>query len=238
METIRLFDYESKKVIYEKDQLKAKELIDAGQAVELDMPMLEQYEKQALDIYNKYQADVERVKNAENPIMQDIKVQKYELDRLEKEYRKQSAEIEEQYKEYRKQAIEDAKVRAAQASVKLTDKDKQVAEQFATRASLQLAGAFNQEKGEAVMRIVDDIRLLTDEQRTALQAQAGQLLANIDNASDKRKLINAMQAVRNKDLLEVEVVKQLPHTVLTMQRIHDIAKMDYAELTARANRFR
>lgn len=221
---MRLFDYESKKVIEMDDQVKAKELINAKKAIELELPEVDSYEKQARDIYDSYKKDVERIKNSDNPIMQDEKVQKYELDRLEQDYREQSAKIEEAYQAYRKQALEDAKVKAAQATVKVTDKDKLTAEQFATRAGLELAGAYEQDKSVTVARIVDDIRLLTDEQRTALQANASQLLANIDDAGDKRKLINAMQEVRNKDLLAVEVARQLPHSVLTMQNISDISK--------------
>lgn len=227
----RLFDYGSKRIIEVDDEMKVKELIDSKQAIELDLPRVEDYEKKARDIYDRYIKDVERIKESENPVMQDPKVQKYELDKLEQEYRKQSQEIEEKYQAYRKSSIEDAKVKAAQASIKLSDKDKQVAEQFATRAGLTLTAAYEQEKSEVVMRIVDDIRLLTDEQRTALQAQASQLLANVDEASDKRKLIQAMQEVRNKDLLALEVAKQLPHSILTMQRINDISKKVVSEST-------
>ena len=221
---MRLFDYETKKVIEMDDQVKANELIDAGKAIKLDLPELEQFERKAQEISANYKKKVEGVKTSDHPLMQDAKVKAYELARLEEEYRKQSAEVEEAYQEYRKQALKDAKVRAAQASVRLTEKDKQTAEQFATRASLELAGAYDDEKSEAVARIIDDIRLLTDEQRTALQRHASELLANVDDDRDKRKLIDAMKEVRNKDLLAVEVAKQLPHTVLTMQNISDIAK--------------
>lgn len=221
---MRLFDYETKKMIEMDDQVKANELIDAGKAVKLDLPELEQFERKAKEIHETYNKKVEEVKTSDHPLMQDPKVKAYELTRLEEEYRAKSQEIEEEYQAYRKQALEEAKVRAAQASVKLTSKDKQTAEQFATRASLELVGAFGHEKSEAVARIIDDIKLLTDEQRTALQAHAGELLANVDDATDKRKLIDAMKEVRNPDLLAVEVAKQLPHTVLTMQRVREIAK--------------
>lgn len=221
---MRLFDYETKKMIEMDDHVKANELIEGGKAIRLNLPELEKYEREAKQVHESYKKQVERIKESPNPLLQDEKVQKYELDRLEQEYRAQSQEIEEAYQEYRKKALEDAKVRAAQASVKLTNKDQQTAEQFATRASLTLAGAYEQEKSEAVDKIVDDIRLLTDEQRTALQAQAGRLLANVDDASNRRKLIQAMQEVRNPDLLAVEVAKQLPHSVLTMQNNRDIAR--------------
>src|SRR5690625_4030375 len=221
---MRLFDYETKKMIEMDDQVKANELIDAGKAVRLDLPELEEFEKKAREIYEQYNKKVEGVKTSDHPLMQDAKVKAYELTRLEEEYRKQSQEIEEEYQEYRKQALEEAKVRAAQASVKLTNKDKQTAEQFATRASLELAGAYDDEKGEAVARIIEDIRLLTDEQRTALQRHASELLTHVDDDRDKRKLIDAIKEVRNPDLLAVEVARQMPHTVLTMQNISDLAK--------------
>lgn len=221
---MRIFDYESKKVIEMDDQVRANELIDAGKAIKLDLPELDNFEKQAEEVYNSYKSAVKRVKESDNPLLQDEKVRKYELDRLEKEYRAKSQEIEEAYQTYREQALEEAKVRAAQASVKLSDKDKLTAEQFATRAGLTLAGAYGDEKGEAVTRIIEDIRLLTDEQRTALQRHASELLTHVDDATDKRKLIDAMQEVRNPDLLALEVAKQLPYSVLTMQNISDIAK--------------
>jgi len=49
---MRLFDYESKKIIEESDQAKANELIDAGKAIKLDLSKVDDYEKQAQDIYN------------------------------------------------------------------------------------------------------------------------------------------------------------------------------------------
>lgn len=235
---MRLFDYGSKKVIQESDEMKAKELIDSKQAIKLDLPRVESYEKKALDIYDKYNKEVDRIEKSDNPLLQDEKVRKYELDRLEQDYRKQSAEIEGAYQAYREQVLEDAKVRAAQATIDVSDKDEQTAAQFATRSGLQLAGAYEQDKSVTVMRIVDDIRLLTDEQRTALQANASQLLANIDDASDKRKLIDAMQEVRNPDLLALEIAKQLPHTVLTMQRVREIARMSDTERLSLANNYK
>lgn len=235
---MRIFDYESKKVIEMDDQVKANELINAGKAIKLDLPELEQFERKAQEIYETYNKKVEEVKTSDHPLMQDPKVKAYELTRLEEEYRAKSQEIEEAYQAYRRQALEDAKVRAAQASVKLTNKDKQTAEQFATRASLELVGAYDDEKSVTVMRIIDDIRLLTDEQRTALQAHAGELLTYVDDATDKRKLIDAMKEVRNPDLLAVEVAKQLPHTVLTMQRVREIARMSDAERLSLANSYK
>lgn len=229
MKTQRLFTYQAEgnidkhKVIY-TDAQEAQELINAGKAVKLDLPELEKFERKADEIHDSYKKEVERIKASDNPLLQDDNVQKYELDRLDKEMREQSAAVEAEYQEWRQAQLDDAKTRAARAVVKVTDADKQVAEQFATRAGLQLAGAYKDEKGEAVAKIVNEIGLLSDEERTALQGQASQLLAYIDDPSDKRSVIEAMQDIRNSDLLAVKVAEQLPHTVLTKQRIHDIAK--------------
>src|SRR5690625_1195425 len=220
---MRLFDYENKRVITESDSTKAEELISAGKAVKLELPELDEYTQKADDIYENYKKEVERIKESDNPLMTD-EVKAYEIDKLDKQMREQSAEVEEEYIAWKQAQIDEAKARAARAVVKVSDNEKQIAEQFAVRAGLRLANAFDDEKGAVIQQIINDIRLLTDEERTALQAQASQLLADIDDVGEKRKLISAMQEVRNSDLLAVNVAKQLPHSVLTKQRVHDIAK--------------
>lgn len=212
-----LFDFETKTIVYEEDATKADELINAGKAVKLELPELERYEKAAADIYDEYMAKVKQIKQSDNPIYTD-EVKAYELARLKEEYEQKSAEIEEEYQKYRKQAIEDAKVKAARAVVKITEADKLTAEQFANRAILSLAGAAD--KGAALKRIADDISLLTDEQKTALQGEIVRVLEQVgdDYYADKQAVIAAVQDVRNPDLLAYEVAKQLPHSVLFKQR--------------------
>lgn len=214
---IRLFDFETKTIVYEEDATKADELINAGKAVKLDLPELERYEKAAADIYDEYIAKVKQIKQSDNPIYTD-EVKAYELERLKKEYEEKSAEIEAEYLAYRDKAIEEAKVRAARATVKITEADKLTAEQFATRAMLSLAGAAD--KSAALKRIADDIALLTDEQKTALQGEIVRVLSTVDDDyyTGKQAVISAVQDVRNPDLLAYEVAKQLPHTVLTKQQ--------------------
>lgn len=227
---IKLFSFEDKKVIYE-DQLKADELINSGKAVKLELPELENFEKQASDVYDEYIAKVEQIKTSDNPIYTD-EVKAYELERLKKEYEEKSQEIEAEYLAYRDKAIEDAKVRAAQATINVTDKDRLTAEQFATRAMLNLASA--SDKSAALKRIADDINLLTDEQKTALQSQIVDVLNSVDNDyyPGKQAVIAAVQDVRNEDLLAYEVAKQLPHTVLTKQRQRAIVEQVVNEPSA------
>lgn len=214
---IRLFVFEEKKVIYEEDATKANELINAGKAVKLNLPELERFEKQASDIHDEYMTKVKQIKQSDNPIYTE-EVKKYELARLKEEYEQKSAEIEEEYQKYRKQAIQEAKIRAAQATINVTDKDRLTAEQFATRAMLSLASA--SDKSAALKRIADDISLLTDEQKTALQGEIVRVLEQVgdDYYSGKQAVIAAVQDVRNEDLLAYEVARQLPHTVLTKQQ--------------------
>lgn len=214
---IRLFDYENKKVVYVEDEAEANKLIDAGKAVKLDLPEIERYEKAAADIYDEYRAKVKQIKQSDNPMFTE-EVKAYELERLKKEYEQKSQEIEAEYQEYRKKAIEDAKIRAARAVIKVSEADKLVAEQFANRAILSLAGAAD--ISAALKRIADDISLLTDEQKTALQGEIVRVLEQVsdDYYTDKQAVIAAVQDVRNPDLLAYEVAKQLPRTVLTKQQ--------------------
>lgn len=228
----RLFEYESKQIIQETDAVKREQLINEGKAIKLDIPELTKLEQEANELYEKHQADVQRIKESDNPLLQDAKVQEYELNKLEEPYRTKSAEIEEKYTQWRAQEIEDARTRAAQATIEVKDSDRTVAEQFKDRASLKLAGAGDQ--GVALQEIRKDIELLTDGQKTALQGHIVSLLSSIDadDPMSKHLLINAVQDIRNEDILSLTVAEQLPHSVLTMQRIHDISKKVASESSA------
>src|SRR5699024_1211563 len=104
--------------------------------------------------YNTYKTEVDRIKNSNNPLLKDEKVQEYELERVKKEYEQQSKQVQEEYAQWRAKAIEDARKRSAQASINVSKSDKRVADQFANRASLQLAGAIGDEKGVAVDKVI------------------------------------------------------------------------------------
>ena len=222
-ESHRLFDYKNKKVITEHDSSKVEELLSSDDYKKLDIPKLTELEQKANEIYSKYEKESHRVKNSDNPLLQSDEVQAYELDKIEKEMREQSAAVEKEWQEYRANQYEEARKRAAQATVKVSDDDKLTAEQFVTRASLKLTSAYDGNKGELLLGIIDEIGLLTDGQRVAMQSQIGRLLDGLEDV-DKRKLVQAVQDVRNEDILALDVARQLPHSVLTKQRIRDIAK--------------
>lgn len=220
---IRLFNFEEKKVIYMEDEAKADELINAGKAVKLELPELERLEKQASDIYDEYMAKVKQIKQSNNPIYTE-EVKAYELERLKKEYEQKSQEIEAEYQKYREKAIEEAKIRAAQARMKITKEDRAVAEQFKNRALLKIVGT--SDKGKALSEIKNEIELLTDEQKTALQGYIAEILKDIDgHILQKQAVISAVQDVCNEDLLAYEVAKQLPASVKPIEAFYEeIAK--------------
>lgn len=226
----RIFEYKTKQLIYEDDAAKRGQLISEGKAIEVDIPELTRYERQADEIYEKYQADVQRIKQSDNPLLQDEKVQEYELNKLEEPYRTESAEIEEKYTTWRELEIKESRTRAAQATIEVSDSDRMVAEQVNNRFALKLAGAGDQ--GVALREIRKDIELLSDGQKAALQGNIVGLLSSIEDPTAKRSLITAVQDIRNEDILSLTVAEQLPHSVLTMQRIHDISKQVANESSA------
>lgn len=217
--TRRLYDYTNKMMITEDDPTKAEELISGGNAVELQLPELERFEKQANDLYETYRNQVERIKKSDNPIYTE-EVREYEMNRLKEEYEQKAEQVEQEYAAYRAKQQEEARKRAVQATINVSDKDRLTAEQFATRASLSLAAT--QEKEAALKQIADDIKLLSDEQKTALQKEIGGVLASVsdDHSIAKMGVISAVQDIRNGDLLAYEVAKQLPISVKPIAQRH------------------
>lgn len=218
-------DHDKHKVITVDDASQADELINADKAVKLDLPELSRLEKEADQLHDTYKADVKRIKESENPLLQNEDVQAWEIEKLEKAYREKSQAVQEEYAKWRSGEIESAKVRAAQATVKVGDDDRMTAEQFATRQALRLASTSDDDMSKALKQIGEEIDLLTDSQKVALQSHIPELLSQAgDDAQGKRSIINKVQDTRNSDALAYKVVTQLPVDILTKQRIHDIAK--------------
>lgn len=219
---MRIFEFETQKVM-EVDESEGRKLVDSKRAVELEISELDRLEQKAEEVFEAYKTAVEGVKNSDNPLLQDEKVREYELSKLEEEYRQKSAEIEAEWKAYRARRIEEAKERAARAVINVTERDKATAEQFKNRAALKLAAAAD--KSAALREIRNEIAYLTDEQKTALQSYIPALLSEINGEEGlKAEIIREVQNIRNSDLLAVKVAEQLPHSVLTKQRIDDIAR--------------
>src|SRR5699024_11081985 len=141
-----------------------------------------------------------------------------------------TAQLAQDYSQWRKAQQEDAKKRAARAVVKVSKDDEQVASQFVTRASLNLATATDDEKGVIVNQIVEDISHLSDGEKTAMQSQISSLLGGLDS-TQRNMLVDAVKDVRNSDLLAEKVADQLPVDILSEKRISDIAKKIVSEST-------
>src|SRR5699024_3085861 len=105
-------------------------------------------------------------------------------------------------------------VRSAQV---VTDRDKHVAESFATNAMLDLAESFD--TSVAVNKIVADIGLLTDDERYAMRSEITRLTDRVDDPVQKRKLLGAVRNSRNEDTVAHEIAKQLPYSVAYDYRI-------------------
>lgn len=216
---MRLFNYETQRIIEGIDAKEAEQLIENGQAIQLDLRELDEFYAEADRIYDDYKNKVRALKDSDNPIYKQKDVLKYELDKLEKEYQEQSAATEEEYKEWRAEQLVAAKTRAARAVTKVSDEAKEFAEQFANRMKIAIAI----DAKEGIAKLLHDIMLLTDEQKTALQPYILDLAAKAD-AQHKSMIITEIRNVKNHDLLAVKVAEQLPPTSLEKKRISDIAK--------------
>src|SRR5699024_12641342 len=120
---MRLFNFQNKRVEHFDDEMTANELIEDGKAVKLDVPQLEESERQAEEVYNTYKSKVDSIKNSENPLLQDEKVQKYELERAKKEYEQQSKQVKEETAPGRAEGTEGARKRTAPASINVYQTD-------------------------------------------------------------------------------------------------------------------
>ena len=231
----RLFTYqphgniEKHKIITVNDAAEVDELLQSNKAIILEMPELDRLSQEADRLHDTYKADVERIKSSDNPLLQDEKVQGWEIDKLEKAYREKSHAVQAEYEAWRLSEIESAKVRAAQATVKVKDDDRLTAEQFKTRAALKLAVTSDDKMSLALDQIGSEIDLLTDSQKVALQSYIPELLSQVGDAQGKRSLIDRVQDTRNPDALAYTVAAQLQSDILTKMRIEDISKQVVAE---------
>jgi hypothetical protein len=200
--------------LYSVDHKEASALISEGKAVEVNLPELDGFRKQSAELTRKFKAEEQKIKSSTDP-RDTAEVKVYELKKLESQYQADIKAVESDYQKYRQEALDVAKTSAAQSVTDVTDRDRRVAEQFASREALDLQLIVNKhEKSAKVIEIASDVRRMTDEQKTALQANIGSLLAHVDDTADKRKLVSAVKDVRNPDVLTVKVAESLPHTAI------------------------
>lgn len=227
---MRLFNYEPvgeterHTVFKAESEQQAKELVDSGKAIKLELSTLDELEKKAEDVHAKYKKAIRDLKESDNPLIRDNPdVIKYEMDKIDVEYRTESASIEDEYTSWRSKQIDEATRKAARAVIDVTEKDRSVSEQFISRASLKLATANENEKGAVMAGIIADISHLNNGEKVALQGGITPLLSEFDSTS-KRSLVSAVQDIRSQDILGGKIVRQLPVSVLTSMRREDALK--------------
>ena len=215
----RVYNYATKKM-QEVEPAKAAELVEKGEAIKLDMPKLNKFEASAKQLHRDYKAKVERIKESDHPSMLVEGVKEYEIQQARDEYEQATSQLADDYSTWRATQVEEAKQKAARSFIKVSEKDKQLAEQLASRYALNIAA----DGQDAAGAIADEIALLSDSERVALQAHIGSILPSIENTADKNRIIDAVRTVKNEDAIAYDVARQLPRDVLTDKRISDIAK--------------
>src|SRR5699024_10313058 len=215
----RVYNYATKKM-QEVEPAKAAELVEKGEAIKLDMPKLNKFEASAKQLHRDYTAKVERIKESDHPSMLVEGVKDYEIQQARDEYEQATSQLADDYSMWRATQVEEAKQKADRSFIKVSEKDKQLAEQLASRYALNIAADVQ----GAARAIADEIALLSDSERVALQAHIGSILPSIENTADKNRIIDAVRTVKNEDAIAYDVARQLPRDVLTDKRISDIAK--------------
>lgn len=198
----------------------AAKLIGEGKAVELQLNEYDELDQQASKLYREYQSKRDKIQKSDDPRMTD-KIKQYDLDKAYAELEQQTKALQQQWSEKRQELQAEARRKAARATVKVTESDKQTAQQLATRMQLNVMQASNPVQ---LNRIIDqageDIKYLSDAEKVALQSEIANVVAAATRKAEQlggkvntRTLLTAVQNVNNMDLLAGKVASQLPETV-------------------------
>jgi hypothetical protein len=215
-ETVFLFNNEgdyNQHGVYKVDSKEATRLTESGVATLIQLGEYDDYRKKAKDLTKQFKSAEKRIKESENPA-HTPEVKAYELEQLQAKYKEDSLRLDMEYKGYKDKAIDEARTKSARASVTVSESDKRIAEQLANRLTLGVQMAISDyAKEEFVREAAEDIKRLSDEQKTALQGSIGKVLDKLSDEKHQRKLIREVKDVRNLDLLSSKVAEALPQTV-------------------------
>lgn len=193
------------------DAAEAEQLVSEGKATRISLGEYKSFKQKAQQIHSDFLKAEKEIKESKNPLLQQHAVQVYELGNLQEKYKEESEAIQAEWEKYRAQQIELARTKAARATVKVSEQDRDTAEQVSNRLALQIAAAGPSNIGEVLTTARQDIGRLTDGQKVALQGKIAGILAGIEGAGpQKAALIDELQDVRNMDLLAVKAAEQLP----------------------------
>ncbi|MTW85086.1 hypothetical protein F3157_05365 [Virgibacillus dakarensis] len=201
---------------HELEQLKAE-----GNAIEVDYGSYSDYRQKAQQLTSNYDKTVARIKKNDSPLWTS-EVKDYELKKAWDEYEAETKAIQAEWEQERAQMQADAKAKAARATIRVSESDRQTAEQMANRIALNIASVSNTaDLKTIIMQASDDITYLSDAEKTALQGQLSGILSQIDAKAEKfgakgvstRELVNEVLDIRNMDLLSEKVAGQLPGSI-------------------------
>src|SRR5690625_7491221 len=96
------------------------------------MSTYEGYRQDAINAHDEFLTEEKRIKDDDNPIMTD-EVKAYELEKLQREYTEKAQEIQREYDEYITKAQDEARVKAARATINVSHNDEMTAKQVKNR---------------------------------------------------------------------------------------------------------
>ncbi|MFC7062750.1 hypothetical protein [Halobacillus seohaensis] len=202
------------------DGKQAKQLTEAGKAVEVSLGDYDSYRQQVKDAHKTYGKARERIKESDHPSVTD-EIRDYEIKQAYKTFEQAAKQAQDEWTVKRQEMQAEAKAKAARATVNVSQREKQTSEQVASRIALNIAQATNASQLSAAIRQgSDDIRYLNDAEKTALQGELMGVLSQVDAKNEKfdstvssRSLVSSTQDVRNMDLLAGKVADQIPNRV-------------------------
>ena len=204
-------DFEQHRV-YKVDSKEADRLTEAGVATRIQLGEYDNYRKKAQELTQQFKVAERKIKETDDPRYTD-EVKQYELNKIKAQYQADSKALDEEYQAYREKAIEEARTKSARAKVVVTESDKQVAEQLANRLALSAQTAISEEaKAQFIAEAAENIKRLSDEEKTALQGYIGKVLDKLSESQHQQKLIREVNDIRILDLLSSKVAEQLPPT--------------------------
>lgn len=223
--TKRLFLFEnhgnkSKHKLIKLEEPEAAALINQGKAVEVELTEYDKLAAQADKLCEEYDKKRERIRKSDDPRLSP-EIKEYDLQKAYEELEQQTKELQRQWDAKRAEMEATARAKSAQAVVKVTDNDRQVAEQVANRIKLSIVQATDEtDLNVALDRAGEDVGYLTDAQKTALQGDianvvmlAEQKAEQVGGKAGMTSLLSAVESVKNLDLFAEKVAAQLPTKV-------------------------
>lgn len=186
----------------------AHQIKESGNGHLVNMQDYRKYEARANDALNEFKRLEKKVKESKDP-RDTYEAKQYTIKQAEEQLDATIKEIDAEWETVKAQIVEDAKQSIATYSVKVSDSDKQIAEQFTTRYAVQLAATASELKQkEILMQMEREIHRLNDAQKTALQKEllALKSVAGVSIGS----VLRAASDMTSPELTQVKAAEAMP----------------------------